>query len=146
VAALEKTGFAAMGTLAMHGREHAVVLRAARGGLVLHTLFYANEVRADDAWRAGAAVSDKELDLAAMLIRSMEAPFDPAKLKDTFEERLRALIEKRAPVPAAGAPPAASAAPAVDLMEALRKSIAAARKPVETERGAKAAKPKKRRA
>lgn len=147
VAALEKTGYAAMGTLAMHGRDHATVLRAARHGLILHTLFFANEVRADESWRAGAPVNEKELGLATMLIESMEAAFDPSKLKDTFEERLRALIETRTPVPAAGAEPARqAAAPVIDIMEALRKSIAAARKPVEPERRPKPAREKRRRA
>lgn len=134
-AALETSGHAALGSLAMHGREHAVVIRAARQGLVLHTLFYSNEVRADDAWRADATVNEKELALATMLVESMEAPFDPSKLKDTFEERLRALIEARAPTPASAAT-ATPRAPAIDLMEALRKSIAAAKKPIEPERRA----------
>jgi DNA end-binding protein Ku len=149
-AALAKTGYAAMGSLAMHGREHAVVIRAARQGLVLHTLFYANEVRADEAWRADAAVNEKELALATMLVESMEAPFDPSKLKDTFEERLRAMIDSRAPVPAPSAAATTPRAPAIDIMEALRKSIAAARKPVESERRphreAKPAREKRRRA
>jgi DNA end-binding protein Ku len=137
-AALARTGHAALGSLAMHGREHAVAIRAARQGLILHTLFYANEVRADDAWRADALVNEKELGLATMLVESMEAPFDASKLKDTFEERLRALIEARAPTPAAGAAvPRQAPPPAVDIMEALRKSIAAARKPVAPEREGK---------
>lgn len=151
-AALEKTGYAALGSLAMHGREHAVVIRADRRALILHTLFYANEVRADEAWRADAApVNEKELELATILVKSMEAPFDPSKLKDEFEERLRALIEKRAPTPArAEGAPRTAPPPAIDIMEALRKSIEAKRKPVEPERrparAAKSAREKRRRA
>jgi DNA end-binding protein Ku len=137
-AALARSGHAALGSLAMHGREHAVAIRAARDGLILHTLFYANEVRADEAWRADAPVNEKELGLATTLVESMEAPFDASKLKDTFEERLRALIEARAPTPAANSAVAREAPPpAIDIMEALRKSIAAARKPVAPERNAK---------
>lgn len=99
----------------MHGREHAVAIRAARDGLILHTLFYANEVRADEvradeAWRADAPVNEKELGPAAML------------------------VESRAATPATNAAPKESAPPAIDIMEALRKSIAAARKPVTPER------------
>jgi DNA end-binding protein Ku len=137
-AALARTGHAALGSLAMHGREHAVAIRAAGDRVILHTLFYANEVRADEAWRADAAVNEKELGLAAMLVESMAAPFDASKLKDTFEERLRVLIEARAPTPAAHAAlPREAPAPAIDIMEALRKSIAAARKPVTPERNVK---------
>lgn len=95
--ALAETGYAAVGSLAMHGREHATVIRPGRRGLILHTLFYANEVRADEEYAADTAlVSAKELDLAKLFVRALAAKFEPAKLKDTFEERLHALIHTRA--------------------------------------------------
>jgi DNA end-binding protein Ku len=133
VSALQRTGDVAVGTLAMHGREHAVVIRPGKQGLILHTLFYANEVRADEEWSGDAApVNEKELELAMLLVQSMAEPFEPAKLKDTFEERLRELVEARAPTPARGA--AASAPPpAIDILEALKRSLAA-RKPIQPER------------
>jgi DNA end-binding protein Ku len=137
VKALQNTGDVALGTLAMHGREHAVVIRSGKQGLTLHTLFYANEVRSDEEWGGSADVAPKELELATMLIRAMEAPFDPAKLKDTFEERLRDLIAKRTPTPAAGASAERGQpkAPVVDIMEALKRSLEAARKPIQKDPG-----------
>lgn len=137
VKAMQKTGYVAMGTLAMHGREHAVVLRSGAHGPVLHTLFYNNEVRAGQEWRADSEVGEKELDLATKLIGAMETSFDPAKLKDSFEERLRELIAQRAPAPLTGATGGREKpmAPVVDIMEALKRSLAAARKPVQTASG-----------
>lgn len=135
-AALSDSGYAAMGAFAMHGREHAAVVRPGRRGLILHTLFYAKEVRAEAEYTADVtAVVGKERQLAVSLVQALAAPFEAAKLKSAQEERLQALVESRAPqaVAAAGVEPARAAAPPVDIMEALRKSIAAARKPAASE-------------
>ena len=63
-ATLRQTGHAGMGSLSMHGREHLVLIRAGREALVLHSMFYANEVgRA--AYRVdGDGANAKELALA----------------------------------------------------------------------------------
>jgi DNA end-binding protein Ku len=132
-AAMSDSGYAALGSLAMHGREHAVVVRPGRRGLILHTLFYAKEVRAEGEFAVDlSTVSAKERRLAADLVEALAGPFDAARLTDAQEERMRALIESRAPaaVPAAGREPAPAAAPPADILEALKKSLAAARKPV----------------
>jgi DNA end-binding protein Ku len=134
--ALVDSGYAALGSVAMHGREHVAVIRPGRRGLILHTIFYAKEVRPEGEYAADPALAGaKERQLAGMLVNALAAPFEPEKLKNTQEERFRALIESRAGevVPAAGAPAPAAAAPSVDLMEALRKSIEAARKPATRE-------------
>ncbi len=136
--ALAETGYAGLGRLAMHGREHAMLIRAGRRGLILHTLFYANEVRAGDEYTADAdLVQEKELELAKRLTGALAAKFDPAGLKDEFEERLREAIDerRRAGVPEQARPERREPAPVVDILEALRKSIAAARKPPESEKG-----------
>jgi DNA end-binding protein Ku len=136
-AAMAESGYAALGQFAMHGREHAAVVRPGRRGLILHTLFYANEVRADAEFAADRTlVGDKEKQLAVTLVEALAAPFDASKLKNAHEERVRALVESRASsaVPAAGVePPRAPAVPPVDIMEALRKSLAAAKKPAARE-------------
>jgi len=120
----------------MHGREHATVIRPGRRGLVLHTLFYANEVRSEEEFGADRAlVTQKELDLATLFVKTLAATFDPARLKDPFEERLRALIHERARTAVAGSRPAEEpqAAPPIDILEALKKSIAIARRPPKME-------------
>jgi DNA end-binding protein Ku len=135
--ALSDSGYAALGTFAMHGREHAAVIRSGRRGLILHTLFYAAEVRADEEYAVDQSMAGaKERQLAVTLIEALAAPFDAARLKSGQEERLRALIESRASqaVPTVGREPASLAAtPPVDILEALRKSLAAAKKPAASE-------------
>jgi DNA end-binding protein Ku len=79
-----------------------------------------------------------------MLVGALEAKFEPEKWKDRFEERLKALIESRSPVPAESHAEEVRQAPAADIMEALRKSLEMARKPVGREQ--RPAKPKKQRA
>lgn len=148
--ALSETGYAAIGSFAMHGREHAAVIRPGRRGLILHTLFYANEVRAEEEHAADARlVNAKELELAKLLVDALAAKFDPSKLKDAYEERLSKLIETRAAAGVAAHKERegiARRAPVVDIMNALRQSLAAARKPPRAEtRPAKPAKATKRR-
>ncbi len=145
--ALSETGYVAVGGFAMHGREHAAVIRPGAQGLILHTLFYANEVGREEFPVDPSLVSDKELALAKALISALAAPFDASKLKDKFEERLRELIESRAATAAPSGPPSEprKTAPVVDMMEALRKSLAAARKPAQSERAARPATKKDRR-
>ena len=136
--ALKESGYAAVGSLTMHGREHATVVRSGRQGLILHTLFFANEVRADEEYLAEGEVNPKELDLAKRFVGMLAAPFDASKLKDAFREKLMELIHARAGQ-AVGAYEEGRAAqvqaPVVDIMEALKKSLEMARKPPKREQG-----------
>jgi DNA end-binding protein Ku len=140
--ALKASGYAALGSLAMHGREHVAVIRPGKTGLILHTLFYNNEVRSNEEFRTDpSTVNSRELELAGQLVSMMADTFDPAKLKDAFEERVRELVESRAPVAAAGASAidAGSQTPVIDIAEALRKSLERIRKPARSEAGKPAA-------
>ena len=133
-ATLKETGHAGMGSLAMHGREHVVVIRAGHEALVLHSMFYANEVGRPPFQVEGEGATAKELSLAKMLVGALEANFAPEKWKDSYEERLKALVESRTPVTSAGAPELPEAqVPATDILEMLRKSLERARKPVSRE-------------
>src|SRR5262249_4625399 len=72
-ATLKETGHAGMGSLAMHGREHVALIRAGRDALVLHSMFYANEVGRPGYQVQGEVTSAKELGLAKMLVGALEA-------------------------------------------------------------------------
>jgi len=140
-------------------REHLVVLRPHEEGLILHTMFYADEVRDFGAVeREDSELRDKEISLAEMLIDELTVDtFDPLAYKDEYRERLmdriRAKSEGEAIIVAT--PDEEKAAEVVDIMEALRRSLesgpAAARKRAPAKRAperaaaAKAA-PKKRKA
>ncbi len=146
--ALSEAAYAAVGSLAMHGREHAVVIRPGKHGLILHTLFYAGEVHAEQEYRSDPQLAGtKETEMARLFIQALAAPFDASKLKDTFEERLRGLIESRASTASAEVTPgeARKPAPVIDIMDALRRSLELARKPVQTDVALAEKKPKSRR-
>lgn len=131
--ALRKTGYVAIAQIAMHRREHVAVIRAGDRGILMHTMFYANEVRKEQEFKTDTAlVAGKELDLAVKLIEALAAKFEPEKFRDKYREQVEALIAAKIQgrEVASGQPKAASAAPVVDIMEALKKSLAAARKPV----------------
>ncbi|MBV9611371.1 MAG: Ku protein [Acidobacteriaceae bacterium] len=148
---MQTTGLVAIAQFAMHTREHIVVLRPGKTGLLAHTMFFASEVRADEEYRADvSAVAEKELELAQTLIRSLAASFEPGKYRDTYRERLESIIARKVqgqPVTPLEAPPRPAAV--VDIAEALRKSLANLKKPATSVQTAKseppaAARPKKR--
>jgi DNA end-binding protein Ku len=134
--AMSSTGLAAIAQFAMHTREHVVVLRPGRKGILGHTMFYESEVRADEEYRADtAAISEKELKLAETLIHSLAGPFDPARYRDTYRERLEAVLARKVQGQPIEMPQRApKAAEVVDIAEALRKSLANLKKPAASER------------
>ncbi len=136
--ALRRTGYASIAKLTMHNREHIVVLRPGRHGLILHTLYYRDEVRSVDEFRTDTSqIKEKELELATMLIETLAASFEPEKYSDTYRDRIRALIEAKVQGQEIVAPPAAQgAAPVVDILEALKISIAQLKKPAASTREA----------
>jgi DNA end-binding protein Ku len=97
--------------------------------LALETLFVEEDVK--DAAEigdavAGAEVREPELDLAKQIIASLAAPFEPSELKSEYRESLRELLEAKLAGQPIEAPEPAAPTPVVDLMEALRASVAAA--------------------
>ena len=135
-AALRETQHVALARVGMYGREHVVIVRPGKHGMLAHTMFYVDEVRFENEFRTDVAgVGAKELDLAKTFLEAIEAPFAPDEFKDQYREQLQAMIAKK--MSESGAAPAAQAPdktpPVVDILEALKKSIAMARKPPATE-------------
>ena len=130
--ALRKSGCVGVAKIAMHNREHIVILRPGAHGILLHTMYYKNEIRQVEEFRTDrSTVKDKELELAMTLIQSLEAPFEPDKYKDDYRENLLALIDakvKGQDIVAASTPQ--QKAPVIDILEALKMSLAQAKKPV----------------
>jgi DNA end-binding protein Ku len=130
--ALRQTQHVALARVGMYGREHVVIVRPGEHGILAHTMFYVDEIRVENEFRANVeGVGPKELELARTFLEAIEAPFAPEEFKDVYREELQAMIAKK--VSETGAAPAvqtpAAAVPVVDIMEALKKSIAMARKP-----------------
>ncbi len=125
---MHKQGVVAVGRWAARGKEQLVLVRPyAKGGLVLHQLYYANEVRDFEAVDRGVGFSFSEIerDLAEKLIAELTADeFDPANYADHYEERVRAAVEKKVAGQEITVAPEAPKAQIIDLFEALKKSLA----------------------
>jgi DNA end-binding protein Ku len=127
--ALRATGQCAIGRWASHGREHIVLLRPLEQGLVMQQLHFAAEVRSmGDLEIAEAAVSDAELKLAQQLIAQQTSKsFDPSNFVDEVKQRIEAAIERKVEgksVFTSEEPVTKSADNVIDLMDALRASLA----------------------
>lgn len=129
--ALKTKGVLGIAKAFMHGSEHIVAIRATNVGLVMHKLFYREEVRPERAYRPDAsAISDfeRKAQMAVNLVDMMAAPaFDPSKYHDTHTAKLKELVAaKIASVdPTARIAPAAASA---NLMESMIASLEALRK------------------
>jgi DNA end-binding protein Ku len=127
---LKRTGYVGVAKIAMHNREHIVIFRPGAHGLLMHTMYYANEVRRVEEFRTDTGlVKDQELKLAEMLVESLAAPFEPQKYHDTYLDNLQALIDAKVKGQEVVTPPAAEPAKVIDIMQALKQSLAAAKKP-----------------
>ena len=128
--ALRQSSYYAVAKVAMHNREHIIILRPGPKGILSHTMYYQDEVREVEEFHTDTSlVKDKELDLAKMLISSLEADFEPQKYHDTYRENLQKMIEAKIEGQTVVATPEAHVAPVIDIMEALKKSLAEKKKP-----------------
>jgi DNA end-binding protein Ku len=130
--ALRKTECVGVAKIAMHNREHIVILRPGSHGILLHTMYYRDEIRQVEEFRTDLSlIKDKEMELARTLIESLQAPFEPEKYKDEYRANLLAMIDAKVKGQEVVAPAAApQAAPVIDILEALKLSLAQAKKPV----------------
>jgi len=125
--ALEESEFVAIAKITMHNREYTVFLRPTQGGMMLHTMYYAEEVKKVEGFGApeGVELKDAEVKVAHQLIEALAAEWDPEKYKDNFQENLKKLIETKlegGDVAAVEKPK--KLAPVIDLMAALKESLA----------------------
>jgi DNA end-binding protein Ku len=124
--AMEESGYAAIAKLCMHQREYIVIVRPRAKGLTLHTMFYSNEIRqvAEYGQTDKVELKEQEKKLAQQLIESLAAPFQPEKYHDEYQVGLRAMIEAKLKGQEVAAVQHPQMAPVIDLMEALKKSLA----------------------
>src|ERR671928_436085 len=128
--AMKETGMAAIGRFVRQGAEHFCLIRPKGEALALETLFLAEDVRSEGEIEDAVEeidVKEAELDLARQVIASLVADFDPAELTSDYRRDLRELLEAKLDGQEIAAPaPVEEKAPVVDLMEALRASVAEA--------------------
>jgi DNA end-binding protein Ku len=130
--AMKETQMAAVGRFVLRGQEHFCLIRARGDALALETLFLSEDVRSQAEIEEAVEetqVKDAELALARQVIESLESDFDPEELQSEYRRDLRAMLEAKLAGEEITRPePVAEDAPVVDLMEALRKSVAEASK------------------
>jgi DNA end-binding protein Ku len=130
-AALHQVKYYALAKIAMHNREHIVILRPGKKGILLHTMYYQDEIRQVDEFRTDTElVKPKELEMAKMLIDTLAADFEPEKYHDTYRDNLLQMIEAKKEGQVVVETPEPHVAPVIDIMEALKRSLAEKKKPV----------------
>jgi DNA end-binding protein Ku len=130
--AMEDKGYAAIAKVTMHQRERTVIIRAYQKGLILHTIYYPSEIRDVTGYGQSTTkdLKKQEIDLAEQFAASLVKPFHPEQFHDEYSERVQQLIASKSKGKAA--PKSAKSprlAPVVDLMTALKNSLAGSKRP-----------------
>src|SRR3989440_5795701 len=142
--AMKETGTAAIGKFVLWGKENLCLIRPHGDTLALETLFFAEDVRSraeiEEAVEA-TEVKGAELELAKQVIASLVGEFEPADFENEYRRELRVMLEAKLAGETIAKPQPVPETPVVDLMEALRRSVAEVqeRKPASTRK--RAAKP-----
>jgi DNA end-binding protein Ku len=145
--ALEATGRMAIAKIALRDREHLCALHPNGPGLLMNTLNWPDEIRTTEGLKGldgDVKINPKELEMAKALIESLADTFDPSRYKDEYREAVMRVVQAKIDGEEIEVPAAPQTAKVMDLMEALRASVEAAKK----SRGARekaAAEPKRQR-
>lgn len=122
--AMKSTGYYAVAKVTMHGREHIAIIRPSGEGMVLHTMYYEDELhKANRTGAKNVKFTAKEMDLAKRLIDTLRSPFKPQAYEDTYRHNVERLVEQKrkgAKITPVAQP---KKAPVTDIMEALRQSL-----------------------
>jgi DNA end-binding protein Ku len=127
--AMRQAEMGAVGRFVLRGAEYFCLIRPKGDALALETLFLAEDVRSQveiEEAVAGTEVKAAELDLAAQVMQSLVGEFDPAELHSEYRQDLRAMLEAKLQGHEVEKPAPVPETPVVDLMDALRRSVAEA--------------------
>ena len=125
--AMQETGMAAVGKFVLWGKENLCLIRAQDDALVLELLFFAEDVRAKNEIEEAVetvAVQKPELQLAEQIIDSLVGEWNIAEFENEYRRDLRAMLDAKLAGEEVKRPEPAVETPVVDLMEALRRSVA----------------------
>jgi DNA end-binding protein Ku len=132
VEAMRRTGRVGIARFVLRTKQYLCAVRPVEKVLAVSTMLYADEVVSQDELEGvpSSKPGERELKMAEQLIGSLESDFDIGKYKDDYREQVLALLERKAEgeeIVAAEAPEAPRGK-VVNLMDALQKSLAAAKK------------------
>src|SRR4029079_15648709 len=117
----------AVGRFAQRGKDNLVLVRPYKKGLILHECYYADEVRTFDDVETGGDFEFKpiELELANKLIEQLDQEkFEPSRFRDTWADKVKEAVEQKIAGEDVQAAPEAPKAQIIDLLEALKRSVA----------------------
>lgn len=146
--ALERNKKLAVGRFAQRGKDNLVLVRPYKKGLILHECYYADEVRSFDDVETGGSFEFKpiEQDLADKLIQQLEKDkFDPSVFRDAWADKVMEAVQKKVAGEEISTAPEAPKAQIIDLLEALKRSVAASTGAANTEPAAEDAPPASKR-
>ncbi len=125
--AMEESGMAAVGKFVLWGKENLCLIRARQGALLLETLFFADDVRSKDEIETAVAETDvrePELQLAGQVIASLAGDWAPEEFENEYRRELAEMLEAKLAGQEIVAPEPVAETPVIDLLEALRQSVA----------------------
>ena len=129
--AMQDAEMAAVGKFVLWGKENLCLIRPLGDSLALETLYFAEDIRPraeiDEAVDE-TEVKDPELAMARQLVESLVGDFDPEDYENEYRNELRAMLEAKLAGKEIAKPEPLPEAPVVDLMEALKQSVAQAQK------------------
>jgi DNA end-binding protein Ku len=135
--AMKQTGLGAVGKFVLWGKENLSLIRPLGESLVLETLFYAEDIRSRAEIEEAVEETDlaeAELAMAVQLVEGLSGEFDPEAYRNEYREELRAMLESKLAGEEITRPEPVAPVPVVDLMEALKKSVAQAKSEREPEK------------
>ncbi|AFM42450.1 Ku protein [Desulfosporosinus acidiphilus SJ4] len=122
--AMVESGKVALARVTMRSKQHLACLRVFEEGLVLETMHYPQEIRHMDATWGRIVPTETELSMARQLIDNLARPFEPEKYRDEVHEQVAEMIESKITGESFKVESPVKGGQVVDLMEALRASIA----------------------
>jgi DNA end-binding protein Ku len=127
--ALAEKKLSAVATITIRQKEQLCVLRPHESTIMLETLYYPDEIRMERGVELSAVkLSGRELEMAFTLIDLLRRPFDPAEYRDHYRDALAELIEAKLEGKQVVKTPAARETRVLDLADALKRSVEAAKK------------------
>jgi DNA end-binding protein Ku len=123
--AMSDTGYDAVAKVAMHGREHIVIIRPQNEELILHTMYFKNELHEANKTKSvsNAKFTAKEMDLARRLIDTLASPFKPELYKDEYRENIERLIAQKRKGREVKEVSQPKPEKVVDILDALKRSL-----------------------
>jgi DNA end-binding protein Ku len=139
--AMKQVGVGAVARFATRGKQQLVLLRQSQNGLMLHGLYYADEVRGFEDVDLGESITPRpnEVELAVQLIQQLAVKaFEAGKYEDEYRKKLLEVVQQKvAGQEVVVAPAPAPRAQVIDIMEALKASLAARERPAAAAAGAR---------